>query len=172
MHSFIISFTQTGGAQAQFAFSGEAVAVYGTVSPAHADYTATTDGVTKSFPGGSNGLASSLHVGVSTSTFLLPRADIFIICRRCWSVEQSLHQAIWLIPPQYFANELTDGPHHLTLTANPAQSGQYHTGKFMDIDRIVIFSASNGTSTTNDSETAMPSGVVDTINPQGGKNLV
>ncbi|KAH9978592.1 hypothetical protein BGW80DRAFT_1529972 [Lactifluus volemus] len=58
--------TQTGGAQAQFTFNGNAVAVYGTVSPEHANYTVTVDGVTRAFP---NGLASSLHAGVRTPYF-------------------------------------------------------------------------------------------------------
>lgn len=133
-----IHFTETRGAQAQLAFNGEAVAVYGTVSPEHADYTVTTDGVTKSFPSGSNGLANSLHMG----TLL------------------------------YFASGLTDGPHDLTLTANSTQSGQDRTGKFMDIDKIVVLSTSNGTSTTNDNGAATPSSAVDTINSQGEKNMV
>jgi hypothetical protein len=52
-----------------------------------------------------------------------------------------------LIPPQYFADGLTSGPHNVTLTANPAQSGQDNTGKFIDIDRIVVLSTSNGSTT-------------------------
>lgn len=60
------SFTQTAGAQAQFAFNGDAVAIYGTVSPFLADYAVTTDGVTQRFHGSSQDLASSVHMDVST----------------------------------------------------------------------------------------------------------
>lgn len=63
---FTASYTQVGGAQAQLMFNGAAVAIFGTVSPNHADYTVTMDGVTQSFQGGSNGLNSHLHFGVST----------------------------------------------------------------------------------------------------------
>jgi len=66
MCSFTISFTQTAGAQAQVTFNGDAVAIYGTVSPFLADYAVTTDGVTQSFQSSSRGLASNLHIGVST----------------------------------------------------------------------------------------------------------
>jgi hypothetical protein len=62
----VTSLTQTGGAQAQITFNGDAVALYGTVSPKHANYTVTVDGHTRAFLGGSNGLASSLHVDVCT----------------------------------------------------------------------------------------------------------
>ncbi|KAI0266846.1 hypothetical protein BC834DRAFT_116274 [Gloeopeniophorella convolvens] len=58
-----LHYTQTGGAQAQFSFNGDAVAIYGTVSPDHANYTITVDGQTHPFLGGSNGLASTLHIG-------------------------------------------------------------------------------------------------------------
>jgi hypothetical protein len=70
MYSFNTSYTQTGGAQAQIAFSGDAVAIYGAVSPMHANYTVTADGVTRSFRGGLNGLGSTLHNGVSALGFL------------------------------------------------------------------------------------------------------
>ena len=64
--SFTTSYTQVGGAHAQLIFDGGAVAIFGTVSPDHANYTVTMDGVTQSFQGGSNGLTSQLHFGVST----------------------------------------------------------------------------------------------------------
>jgi hypothetical protein len=66
MCSFTFSFTQTNGAQAQFTFDGDAVAIYGTVSPFLADYSVTADGVTRYFQSGSQGLASSVHLDVST----------------------------------------------------------------------------------------------------------
>ncbi len=66
MYSFTISFTQTGGAQAQFTFYGDAVAIYGTVSPFLADYTVTMDGVTRWLQSSSQGLASDIHMDVST----------------------------------------------------------------------------------------------------------
>lgn len=66
MCSFAISFTQTAGAQAQFTFNGDTVAIYGTVSPFLADYAVTTDGVTQGFQSSSQRLASSVHMGVST----------------------------------------------------------------------------------------------------------
>ncbi|KAI0305731.1 hypothetical protein B0F90DRAFT_1700534 [Multifurca ochricompacta] len=58
-----LHFTQTGGAQAQLTFNGDAVAIYGTVFPDHANYTVSVDGHTQSFLGGSSGLISNLHIG-------------------------------------------------------------------------------------------------------------
>lgn len=85
-----ISYTRTGGAQAQFAFNGNAVAIYGTVSPYLAEYTVMTDGVTQSFQ---SGLASNTHTDVSTLVTLMPRANILITCRPpCWSVQ------LWFVP--------------------------------------------------------------------------
>jgi hypothetical protein len=55
-----------------------------------------------------------------------------------------------MISWQYFANSLTSGPHNLTLTTNPAQSGQHNASTLMDIDRIVIFNTSNNTTTEDD----------------------
>jgi hypothetical protein len=66
MCSFTTSFTQTTGAQAQFAFNGDAVGIYGTVSPFLADYAVTMDGVTQCFQSSSQGLASNVHIDVST----------------------------------------------------------------------------------------------------------
>jgi hypothetical protein len=66
MCSFTISFTQTAGAQAQVTFNGDGVAIYGSVSPFLADYAVTTDGVTQCFQSSSQGLASHVHIGVST----------------------------------------------------------------------------------------------------------
>ena len=61
------SFTQTGGAQTKLEFSGDAVAVYGTVSPDHANYTIAIDeNPAQAFDGGSNGVASTLHLQVRT----------------------------------------------------------------------------------------------------------
>ncbi|KAI9450352.1 hypothetical protein F5148DRAFT_598110 [Russula earlei] len=115
-HNDTIHFTERAGASAQLTFDGEGVAIYGTVSPGHADYNVTMDGITQSFQGGSNGLVSGLHMGM-----LL-----------------------------YFTNGLTAGPHNLTLTAYPAHSDDHRRGKFLDIDKIVVVSASDGTSTKND----------------------
>ncbi|KAI0062876.1 hypothetical protein BV25DRAFT_1915625 [Artomyces pyxidatus] len=56
-----LHFTQTGGAQAQFNFTGDAVALYGTTSPDHANYTVSVDGATQALDGGSNGGARILH---------------------------------------------------------------------------------------------------------------
>ena len=49
-----------------FTFDGDAVAVYGTVSPLHANYTVTVDGVKQDFLGGSN----DPHEGVRVLNFL------------------------------------------------------------------------------------------------------
>jgi hypothetical protein len=46
-----------------------------------------------------------------------------------------------LIISQYFTNGLGTGPHDVTLTGNPRQKGQQNTGKFMDLDEIVVFDA-------------------------------
>lgn len=58
-----------------FTFDGDAVAVYGTVSPFQANYTVTVDGVKHDFLGGSNGLASDMHEGVSALNFLYGGAN-------------------------------------------------------------------------------------------------
>ena len=69
-----------------------------------------------------------------------------------------------MTPSQYFTDGLTSGSHNLTLTANPAQSGQDHAGKFLDIDRIVVLNTSNGTTTKDDSRIiAQPSPVPNPI---------
>jgi hypothetical protein len=65
MCPFTTSFTQTGGAQAQFAFNGDAVAIYGAVSPFLSNYSVTTDGVVQCFQSSSQGLASNVHIDVS-----------------------------------------------------------------------------------------------------------
>lgn len=56
--------------QAPFTFYGDAVAVYGAVSPFHANYSVTLDGVEYDFSGGSNGLASHRHKGVRPLSLL------------------------------------------------------------------------------------------------------
>lgn len=56
-----------------------------------------------------------------------------------------------MILPQYFADSLTSGPHNVTLTANPARYGQVNTGEFLGIDRIVVLSTSNGSTTADNS---------------------
>lgn len=45
-------------------FSGEAVALYGTVSEDHADIRLLLDGESVTFGAGANGLASTLHTKV------------------------------------------------------------------------------------------------------------
>jgi hypothetical protein len=82
------SFTQLGGPQTPFTFDGDAVAIYGTVSPLNANYTVTVDGVKQDFLGGSNGLTSDRHEGVRALNFLYGGTDSrFIACRLCWSVK-------------------------------------------------------------------------------------
>lgn len=126
-----LHFTQTMGAQAQFMFDGDAVAVYGTVSPDQANYTVTVDGVERDFLGGSNGSASDLH----EDTLL------------------------------YFSNSLASQSHNLTLNVN---SDQPNTGKVMDIDRLVVFTASNGTDSTSSNNTTSQSDPGSTTqNPEG-----
>ncbi|TFY80466.1 hypothetical protein EWM64_g3544 [Hericium alpestre] len=61
-----IHFTQTGGAQAQLTFTGDAVALFGTVSPDHANFTVSVDGKTQSLDGGSNGIVRELHIKLLT----------------------------------------------------------------------------------------------------------
>ncbi|KAF5389387.1 hypothetical protein D9757_004246 [Collybiopsis confluens] len=62
-HIFIFdsSYTLSAGASASVSFSGEAVALYGTVSQDHADIRLTLDGNTVTFGAGTNGFASTLH---------------------------------------------------------------------------------------------------------------
>jgi len=53
--------TQTQGASATIPFSGNAVAVYGTVSPDHADIQVSLDGQNTTVQGGAGGFAGALH---------------------------------------------------------------------------------------------------------------
>ena len=62
------SYTQTRGAYATVPFTGDAVAVYGTVSPDHADLQVVLDGKTKTFSGGGNGFARVLHTKVLSNS--------------------------------------------------------------------------------------------------------
>lgn len=59
-----LHFTQTPGASASMKFSGQAVAVYGTVSPDHADMVLNIDAQEVTLQGGANGFASSVHPDV------------------------------------------------------------------------------------------------------------
>ncbi|KII92755.1 hypothetical protein PLICRDRAFT_37553 [Plicaturopsis crispa FD-325 SS-3] len=56
-----LHFSATAGSQVSTLFEGEAVAVYGTVSPDHADIKLTIDGNIHTMNGGANGEASVLH---------------------------------------------------------------------------------------------------------------
>ncbi|KDR75159.1 hypothetical protein GALMADRAFT_249097 [Galerina marginata CBS 339.88] len=56
-----LHFSQTPGASASMTFQGDAVAVYGTMSPDHANIQVALDGNSQTMPGGSGGLTSALH---------------------------------------------------------------------------------------------------------------
>lgn len=56
-----LHYTSTPGAQVATTFTGDAVAIYGTVSPDHADIQVTVDGQTTVMKGGSGGDATALH---------------------------------------------------------------------------------------------------------------
>ncbi|TFK54509.1 hypothetical protein OE88DRAFT_1733160 [Heliocybe sulcata] len=56
-----LHFTQNGGATASITFSGEAVAIYGTVSPDHSDFSVAIDGNTATSSAGGGGMARVLH---------------------------------------------------------------------------------------------------------------
>ncbi|PPQ87445.1 hypothetical protein CVT25_008181 [Psilocybe cyanescens] len=56
-----LHFSSTTGASASITFSGDAVAVYGTVSPDHANIRMSLDGQSQTLPGGSGGMASVVH---------------------------------------------------------------------------------------------------------------
>jgi len=56
-----LHFTNATSASATLSFFGEAVAVFGTVSPDHANFSVTIDGKSQVLPGGSGGLTTSLH---------------------------------------------------------------------------------------------------------------
>lgn len=59
-----LHYTQSAGASASVTFSGEAVALYGTVSEDHADIRLSLDGESVTFGAGANGLASTLHTKI------------------------------------------------------------------------------------------------------------
>ncbi|KAE9411216.1 hypothetical protein BT96DRAFT_982989 [Gymnopus androsaceus JB14] len=59
-----LHYTQSAGASASVTFSGEAVALYGTVSEDHADIRLLLDGESVTFGAGANGLASTLHTKI------------------------------------------------------------------------------------------------------------
>lgn len=52
-------------------FSGDAVAVYGTVSPDHANIEVQVDGQSKTFAGGAGGMASVLHTKVLSMHYFI-----------------------------------------------------------------------------------------------------
>ncbi|KAF8197847.1 hypothetical protein BJ912DRAFT_1076102 [Pholiota molesta] len=56
-----LSFTQTPGASASLTFTGGAIAVYGTVSPDHANIVVTVDGQVQTMLGGANGFSDQVH---------------------------------------------------------------------------------------------------------------
>ncbi|KAF9478820.1 hypothetical protein BDN70DRAFT_879533 [Pholiota conissans] len=56
-----LSFTQTPDASASLTFSGGAIAVYGTVSPDHANIVITIDGQQQTMQGGANGFSDQVH---------------------------------------------------------------------------------------------------------------
>ncbi|KAG6903057.1 hypothetical protein C0995_006244 [Termitomyces sp. Mi166 len=56
-----LHFTSTSGASASIPFTGDAVAVYGTMAPDHADIQFTLDGRSSSQTGGAGGFVSLLH---------------------------------------------------------------------------------------------------------------
>ncbi|KAF8160756.1 hypothetical protein B0H34DRAFT_697962 [Crassisporium funariophilum] len=56
-----LHYSSTPGASAMLTFTGEAVAIYGTVSPDHANIQVTIDGVSQIMQGGSGGMVSALR---------------------------------------------------------------------------------------------------------------
>lgn len=68
------------------------------------------------------------------------------------------------LPLQYFANNLASLSHNLTLTAHP---GQPNTGKFMDLDRIVVFVRNGTNSSLSDDITSQPDPVRMAQMPKG-----
>jgi hypothetical protein len=114
-----LHYTSSAGASASVTFSGEAVALYGTVSQDHADIQLTLDGKSLTFGAGANGFVSTLH-----SEVLL-----------------------------YYAQGLEGSDQHtLSISADP-QSG---TGPFIDVDAVVVYSTSSGSS-NGPSSSATPS---------------
>ncbi|KAK0225868.1 hypothetical protein IW262DRAFT_1358271 [Armillaria fumosa] len=59
-----LHFTDVTDASASLSFTGDAVALYGTVSPDHANMRVSVDGLETTFSGSSNGSVSSLHPGI------------------------------------------------------------------------------------------------------------
>ncbi|KAK0461313.1 uncharacterized protein EV420DRAFT_1762598 [Desarmillaria tabescens] len=64
-----LHFTNVTDASASIYFAGDAVALYGTVSPDHANIRVSLDGRETTFSGGSNGVVSSLHSQVLLYSF-------------------------------------------------------------------------------------------------------
>jgi len=56
-----LHFSETTDASASLTFSGDAIAIYGTVAPNHANTAITLDGNSAVMPGGSGGMSSVLH---------------------------------------------------------------------------------------------------------------
>lgn len=67
---FLCSFSETPGTSASLSFSGEAVALYGTVSPFHANIHITLDGHSLILPGGAGGRVSALRPQVSEQGYI------------------------------------------------------------------------------------------------------
>ncbi|KAF8904427.1 hypothetical protein CPB84DRAFT_1773014 [Gymnopilus junonius] len=67
-----LHFSQTTGASASLTFSGDAIAIYGTVAPDHANTAVSLDGNSEVMPGGSSGMSSVLH----SQVLLYYRSDL------------------------------------------------------------------------------------------------
>ena len=67
---FPSSSSQTPGASASLSFSGEAVVLYGSVSPNHANIHIVIDGHSLILPGGSGGKVSAIRSRVSKQSYI------------------------------------------------------------------------------------------------------
>lgn len=76
-----LHFTNVPNASASLSFHGDAVAIYGTTAPDHANVQITLDGRSNIYAGGSGGFASSLHTQVLLyyANSLGPQAHILTI---------------------------------------------------------------------------------------------
>lgn len=72
------SSSQTPGASAFLSFSGEAVALYGTVLPNYANFRVVIDGQSLILPGGSGGNVSAVRPQVSKQSYVLI-SGVFIV---------------------------------------------------------------------------------------------
>lgn len=126
-------------------FSGDAIAIYGTAAPDHADVQVEIDGQNMPIPGGSR-TTRGLHPQVRTRLPLLETLATLnlLVFRLYWSVQvvtlfvNSLTNSTCVFF-QFFADNLGPQQHNLVISSIPQVNAPY-----IDIDSITVYSVNEG----------------------------